>query len=290
MTRQRASRFINGCYARPANLLPTVNVFSSVGTAAKRLPGAQGLAFSLVEEEQLGLVQVTSKVRKQLDVEKITKRFYERFKKEHNAFLKFVKGIPDDGFQRWYVSVMLNRIMFIYFVQRKAFSTTTPIILANKLNATQGNYYRDFLLPLFFQGFALRAADREDATNHLLGTIPYLNGGLFARHTIEEQFGNSIAIDNRAFQQLFDFLDDYHWHLDERPLKKDDEINPDVLGYIFEKYINQKQMGAYYTKEDITGYITRNTVIPYLFDAAQRQDRIAFTGDNNVWQLAQTPE
>lgn len=27
---------------------------------------------------------------------------------------------------------------------------------------------------------------------------------------------------------------------------KDDEINPDILGYIFEKCINQKAFGAYY--------------------------------------------
>ncbi len=38
-----------------------------------------------------------------------------------------------------------------------------------------------------------------------------------------------------------------------------------MLGYIFEKYINQKQMGAYYTKEDITGYISSRTVLPALF-------------------------
>ena len=62
----------------------------------------------------------------------------------------------------------------------------------------------------------------------------------------------------------------YDWHLDERPLRNDKEINPDVLGYIFEKYVNQKQMGAYYTKEDITGYIARNTVIPRLFDLARK--------------------
>ena len=30
-------------------------------------------------------------------------------------------------------------------------------------------------------------------------------------------------------------------------------------------------MGAYYTKEDITGYISRNTVIPFLFDAAKKE-------------------
>ena len=49
-----------------------------------------------------------------------------------------------------------------------------------------------------------------------------------------------------------------------------------MLGYIFEKYVNQKQMGAYYTKEDITGYIAQNTVIPRLFDMARKDCAIAF--------------
>ena len=52
--------------------------------------------------------------------------------------------------------------------------------------------------------------------------------------------------------------------------ENDNEINPDVLGYIFEKYINQKEMGAYYTQEDITEYISKNTIIPSLFDAARQ--------------------
>ena len=58
-----------------------------------------------------------------------------------------------------------------------------------------------------------------------------------------------------------------------------------MLGYIFEKYINQKQMGAYYTKEDITGYITRNTVVPFLFDAAKKECPVAFTPPGGVWRL-----
>jgi hypothetical protein len=37
-----------------------------------------------------------------------------------------------------------------------------------------------------------------------------------------------------------------------------------VLGYVFEKYTNQKEMGAYYTKEDITEYISKNTILPFL--------------------------
>ena len=84
---------------------------------------------------------------------------------------------------------------------------------------------------------------------------------------------------------MFNFFDGYRWHLDERPYREDNEINPDVLGYIFEKYVNQKQMGAYYTKEDITGYISRNTVIPFLFDAAKKECPVAFGPDGGVWRL-----
>ncbi len=97
----------------------------------------------------------------------------------------------------------------------------------------------------------------------------------------------------RPLKHIFDFFDQYQWHLDERPLRADNEINPDVLGYIFEKYINQKQMGAYYTKEDITGYISKNTVIPFLFDAARAKCKVAFeksgsaasTENPTVWDL-----
>jgi Eco57I restriction-modification methylase len=70
-------------------------------------------------------------------------------------------------------------------------------------------------------------------------------------------------------------------------LRDDNEINPDVLGYIFEKFINQKQMGAYYTKEDITEYISENTIIPFLFDRVKEKVSIAFDRYDGVWQLLQ---
>jgi len=113
------------------------------------------------------------------------------------------------------------------------------------------------------------------------------------KHQIEELHGRDIKIADSAFEKLFAFFDKHHWHLDERPLRRDNEINPDVLGYIFEKYINQKQMGAYYTKEDITEYISKNTVIPFLFDAAKQKCKISFTEvdggspDTTVWRLLQ---
>jgi hypothetical protein len=121
----------------------------------------------------------------------------------------------------------------------------------------------------------------------LIGRIPYLNGGMFEQHDIEKRYGDEIQIPDKAFERIFDYFDQYQWHLDERPLRADNEINPDVLGYIFEKYINQKRMGAYYTKEDITEYIGKNTVLPFLFDAARPKCKIAFENPNGptIWDL-----
>jgi hypothetical protein len=191
----------------------------------------------------------------------------------------------------WYVSVMLNRLMFIYFLQKKGFLDNNRHYLRTKLthflDHAPERYYADFLCPLFFEGFAKPPSQRSSATKQLLGDIPYLNGGLFLKHQIEMQFGQTIQIADVAFEQIFAFFERYDWHLDDRPLRKGNEINPDVLGYIFEKYINQKQMGAYYTKEDITDYIGKNTLIPYLFHSVQEQYPRAFAGPQAIWQLLQ---
>ena len=79
------------------------------------------LFFSFEEEEQLTLLDVTNRVGTAFYAEKVTKKFYDRFKKEHDAFLKFLNGIPNEEMQKWYVSVMLNRLMFIYFIEKKGF-------------------------------------------------------------------------------------------------------------------------------------------------------------------------
>ncbi len=251
----------------------------------------RAIAFTFEEEEQLTLPDVPGRVRASFDVERVTKRFYDRFKKEHDAFLKFLDGIPDEEMQKWYVSVMLNRLMFIYFIQKKSFLDNNENYLHAKLVQSQANgtnrYYKDFLCPLFFEGFAKPENERSREMKRLLGKIPYLNGGIFQQHEIETLHGENIDIPDTAFEKLFNFFEQYQWHLDDRPLKNDNEINPDVLGYIFEKYINQKQMGAYYTKEDITEYISKNTIIPFLFDKAKKACKIAFESDASVWRLLQ---
>ena len=250
------------------------------------------IVFTLEEEDDLTIVDVSGRVRAAFDVEKVTKRFYDRFKKEHQAFLSFIKGIENVADREWYASLMLNRMMFIYFIQKQGFLDGDTDYLQNRLQKVQaqkgnGNFlgfYRLFLLRLFHEGLGQPESDRSPELAALIGQVPYLNGGLFDVHDLEQD-NEAIHIPDEAFQQIFDFFDAYQWHLDDRPLRNDNEINPDVLGYIFEKYINQKQMGAYYTKEDITGYISRNTIIPFLFDRAKKECSIAFKPGGGVWRL-----
>ncbi|BAZ18412.1 hypothetical protein NIES4071_102970 (plasmid) [Calothrix sp. NIES-4071] len=172
---------------------------------------------------------------------------------------------------------MLNRLMFTYFIQKKGFLDGNQHYLGTHLRKCQENkenngkdksqtFYRSFLLKLFHQG--LGKLERQKELRQLLGKVPYLNGGLFEIHPLEI-LNTDIHIPDEAFDKIFGFFDEYQWHLDDRPLKDDKEINPDVLGYIFEKYTNQKQMGAYYTKEDITEYISKNCIIPFIFESVE---------------------
>lgn len=258
------------------------------------------IAFTLNDEEGLTLSGTTLRMRDAFDREKITKRFYEDFKKQHDRFLGFIDGLANVSDRQWYASLMLNRLMFVYFIQKKRFLNGDIDYLKTKLaevRAEKGDdqfhtFYRAFLLKLFHGGLATPANARDADTARLLGNIPYLNGGLFEPHALEAD-DNDIQIADAAFEGVFNFFDQYEWTLDTRPIEQADgkEINPDVLGHIFEKYINQKQMGAYYTKEDITDYITKNTVIPWLFQNAIAHDKVAFEPGSAVWRmLSENPD
>ena len=250
------------------------------------------IVWSLEKEDAITLTDVITGLRRAFDRDKVSKKFYTRFKAEHEAFAEFIEGFTVVTDQAWYASLMINRLMFVYFIQKKGFLDGNENYLSDRMQrihdeAGEGHFhsfYRLFLRRLFHEGLGLPKGERDANLTALIGEVPYLNGGLFDVHELEEGHPD-IDIPDGAFEQLFAFFDAYDWHLDDRPLSTGNEINPDVLGYIFEKYINQKQMGAYYTKEDITEYIGKNTVIPHLLEQARERCRVAFDGEVSVWNL-----
>ncbi|HEX8921192.1 MAG TPA: hypothetical protein VF766_06920, partial [Pyrinomonadaceae bacterium] len=129
------------------------------------------LFISLQEEEAGGLcvAGISSRVRSTFNVERVTKRFYDQFKKEHDAFLKQISGIDDAEQQSWYASLMLNRLMFIYFLQQKGFLDGDTNYLRNRLALMQERYGKDkfysfystFLRRLFHDGLGKQERNPE---------------------------------------------------------------------------------------------------------------------------------
>lgn len=199
---------------------------------------------------------------------------YRRLKKQHELFAEYVSGIDDTEDKHWYVSVMMNRLIFCYFIQKKNFFDFNSNFLGDKLaqykqdqkNKAGNTFYKSFLL-LFF------------------------HNRLNDYHQLEKKYSN-IDIEDKAFEKLFKFFDKYKWQLDIQSelesLSESDEkiITPDVFSYIFEQYINDRShMGAYYTKEDITNYISKNCILPFLL-----KDSIRRYGDDTsfIWDFLKT--
>ena len=232
------------------------------------------MVVELSELDETGRVSVLEAARRNqaaLDVEKTTKKFFNAYQQQHLELLAHIKGIDDERDKRWYASVLLNRLMFVWFMQKKLFlDSGNANYLRTKLTESKsrgdGRFFGEFLNALFFEAFAKPEADRSAAARALTGTIPYLNGGLFLHHKLEldvsrnPRVGTTLTVADAAFEGIFNLFASFTWHLDDTPGGDSDEINPDVLGYIFEKYINQKAFGAYYTRPEITSYLAERSI------------------------------
>ncbi len=225
----------------------------------------------LDESGRIPVLEVARRMESALDVEKTTKRFFTAYQEQHDNLLAEIEGIYDERDRRWYASVILNRLMFVWFMQKKGFLDGGDYdYLPNKFSASQARgkdrFFGEFLNALFFEAFAKPKGDRSAVVQTLTGEIPYLNGGLFLHHPLEldankqPRLGTTLRIPDHAFDGVFKLFDAFSWNLDDTPGGNADEINPDVLGYIFEKYINQKSFGAYYTRPEITNYLAERSI------------------------------
>ncbi len=233
-------------------------------------------------DESPSVVEIVARLRKAFDADRMTAAFYTKFSKQAEDLAKSIRGLSVVADREWYAALLMNRLMFIYFMQRKGFMDGQSDYLADRLRSIRAakgedkfyEFYTDFLIPLFHDGLGSSQRPLTDAgMAALVGDVPYVNGGIFSVHPLERD--HKIGIPDRAFEEIFELFDAYQWHLDDRPTGNPSEINPDVLGYIFEQFINNKEQGAYYTKDDVTYFMTSSTLLPAYLDRL-----IAATGVN----------
>ena len=206
-------------------------------------------------------------------VERLNKEFFNGYKAQYSKFLKLLTNTKS---HRDYVKKLLGRLVFLQFLQKKGWmgvpTSNTQWVggdknyLINLINKypNHDKLLSDVLELLFFN--TLNEKRDNDIVDSKLGDnikIPYLNGGLFDRDTIDKL---NIDFPYDYFKDLVEFFAQYNFTIDENdPDDSEVGIDPEMLGHIFENLLeDNKDKGAFYTPKEIVQYMCRQSVIQYL--------------------------
>ncbi|EMM97767.1 Eco57I restriction-modification methylase [Leptospira interrogans serovar Zanoni str. LT2156] len=197
----------------------------------------------------------------------ISKKFYQEFNRQKIALGNSIHGITNPEDKKLYAQILLDRLIFLFFLQSKNLLNENPRYFAEKYreySQKKNAFYETFLKELFFN--ALCRKERENTTLEIVGkSIPYLNGGLFLKHELEEKYPK-IQVANETFAEIFRFFESWNWNVNERSETDEDSIDPYILGYIFENtLVDNKSGGVYYTPASLSEFLTDETIEGHLF-------------------------
>lgn len=201
-------------------------------------------------------------------------RLADRLRREQSELANFISGPADEASRTRYAATVLRRLLFLAFVSSAGQLDCNDLrrrFEQRPRSRRVGSFYRRVLLPLFHE-------------------FPLAGYRLLEPLDLERaRSGPDVA--DEAFPRLFDLLDGYEWRLERGRGATDHQATPEVLGQLVEKSLHRRDIGAYYTDEDITEYISRNTIIPALLDAVFGPGPEAYTPDGAVGRLlAASPE
>jgi len=202
----------------------------------------------------------------------VTVRFYKDLVDQSKEIEKETKKqIESDRDRKRFSLLLLTRIMFVYFLQKKKWIEGKEEIL-NELLQKSGTeretaFYEKYLKTLFFQVLNEKIEKRSGLAQEFRNT-PYLNGGLFSQNELELKYPD-ISLQNQIFSSLFEkLLDKYRFIVtEETPEFTTVSVDPEILGGVFEEIIQgkeRKEEGAYYTPKEVVLFMTRNALFFWL--------------------------
>ena len=186
------------------------------------------------------------------------------------------EGATEDQARLFAVELM-NRLIFIKFLEDK--SLVHPDLLKTLKETYESGVYADsfygeFCQALFYDVMNNKPDGRPEYVQNidLFQNIPYLNGGLFRPTINGDEFEEAdFDVRNSVLFSIIDLLERYSFSAGGSPT----DLDPSVLGNVFEKTINyitsdnadsNKELGAYYTPSEITRFCAEETVRPALLD------------------------
>lgn len=234
-----------------------------------------------------GLSATMQDVIDAFSVEKLNKEFFadfsaafDRVKSEIEKRNKWKEKVAKEEAQ-----TLLNRLLFLYFVQRKGWLNRKSDYLHSNFKrfekdaASKTTFLDTFLRPLFTK--LSTEGSQADIPGH---DLPFLNGGLFADEYGDEQHDevarrhHELQVSNGVFQSVFDdLLERYNFTIQEdSPTNYEVAIDPEMLGQIFEELIltseqsetegksKRHDTGSHYTRRPIVHYLCRDSLAAWL--------------------------
>ena len=162
----------------------------------RRMVVYRGQPHRTVSQQLAGIYQDAERSRdlrgaleRAYDVEAVTRRFFQEYRRVFGLAMSEVRGLPDEEERKLFCQSLFNRLMFLYFLQRKGWLTFKgdvdylAALWQESQRAGEENFYEARLKLLFFTALNNpRSADYDRArklAEPQIGNVPFLNGGLF---------------------------------------------------------------------------------------------------------------
>lgn len=198
--------------------------------------------------------------------EAITRRFFR-------VLEKTVAELADSADSR--VSAMerhelallyLSRLIFLSFLETKGWLNGDFGFLSNGYIgciASGGCYQRKVLEPLFF-GTLNTSLRARSARARSFGRIPFLNGGLFSRSSLEKRRRGCVFSDDAFGNAYGSLLSRYRFSArEDSSVWSEASIDPEMLGKAFEALMaagERKSSGAFYTPQALVEEVAAEAI------------------------------
>ena len=223
---------------------------------------------------------IRSALEKAFDVEAVTKAFFGEYKRVFDLAIDNVDGFgsnkEEKESKKFFVQTLFNRLMFIYFLQRKGWLTfkgkkgyLNALWKDYKSSKYQSNFYVDRLKLLFFSGLNNPQSANLVRDNRVvyaaIGNPPFLNGGLFERTCLDRREGIEVP-DDVVEQVLRNLFDKFNFTvIESTPLDIEVAVDPEMLGKVFEELVTGRhESGSYYTPRPVVSFMCREALKGYL--------------------------
>lgn len=217
---------------------------------------------------------------KAFDVEKVTDDFFKNYTKIFRGFQDVLQEqTGDPSWAHDYALQFLNRLLFLYYIQRKRWLGGEPEFLRelwreySRSDHEENSFVSQWLQVLFFEAFNDQFFEKphfSEAINQAFSGAPYLNGGLFEKNNLDREY--DVIIRDDAFKKIFNFLEGYNFTISEdTPLDQEVAVDPEMIGRVYESLVNisedtseQKDAGIFYTPRVEIDLMCRLALVDWL--------------------------